>query len=105
MLGADHAQVGGRILVEWKFPAALINAVTHHHDPAAAPAENRKLAACVYMANMVAAFTGHSYGYQALALQGRDEALDILGITGDRLPIYMIKTIDATRKASLIRAA
>ena len=33
VLGLDHAELGGRILDHWKFPANLVSAVWHHHDP------------------------------------------------------------------------
>jgi len=36
VLGFDHAQVGGRLLKEWKFPSSLQLPVVHHHQPMAA---------------------------------------------------------------------
>jgi putative nucleotidyltransferase with HDIG domain len=34
VLGFDHAQVGARLLQHWEMPAALVEAVAGHHDPA-----------------------------------------------------------------------
>ncbi len=104
VLGADHAEVGGRLLTEWSFPKALVDAVTWHHDPAQSK-ENAPLAACIYLANMIAAFTGHSFGFQSFALRGRGEALQILNLHGDELPMYMIKTVDEIGKVALLAAA
>ncbi len=104
VLGADHAAVGGRLLQQWNFPHDLVAAVTWHHDPAKA-GEHKALAACVYVANLVAAFTGHSYGHQAFAVQGRDEAMEILGLNPDSMAIFMIQTIEEIKKTKLTPAA
>ncbi|MBI1839717.1 MAG: HDOD domain-containing protein [Verrucomicrobia bacterium] len=104
VLGVDHAQVGGRLLAQWKFPEPLVEAVTWHHDPSSAE-NHQPLAACVYLANMIAAFTGHGYGFQAFALRGRAEALESLGLQGDELPLYMIRTTEGLKKVSFLAAA
>ena len=104
VLGVDHAEVGGRLLSQWAFPKPLVDAVSWHHDPIKST-ENAPLAACIYLANMIAAFTGHSFGHQAFAIRGRGEALQILGLQGDELPMYMIKTVDEFAKVSLLAAA
>jgi putative nucleotidyltransferase with HDIG domain len=96
LLGFDHAEVGGRLLERWNFPAALVQAVRFHHDPAAAP-EHGQLAAYAYLANMVACFMGFGCGHQALACQGRAEALDLIGTTPEELPRYMTKAFYAIR--------
>ncbi|GFM37189.1 HDOD domain-containing protein [Desulfovibrio psychrotolerans] len=36
ILGFDHAEVGGMLLAEWKFPAGLVDTVRWHHAPASA---------------------------------------------------------------------
>ena len=104
MLGADHAEVGGRLLQKWKFPAALVAIVTWHHDPAKAK-PHQAMAACVYLANLIAGFTGHSFGYQAFAVKGREEVLDLLGIKADALPLLMIKTLEEAKKANILAVA
>jgi putative nucleotidyltransferase with HDIG domain len=93
LLGVEHAEIGGRLLARWKFPSNIVAAVWFHHNPAAA-APHDKLAAYVYLANMIAYFIGHGFGHHAFALRGRSEALDILGIKGDDLPKYMIQTYE-----------
>lgn len=91
LLGVNHAEVGGRLLARWKFPAPLVTAVWFHHQPKSA-APHGKLASCVYLANMIAYFLGRGYGRSAFALRGREEALTLLGVNADRLPHYMIET-------------
>ncbi len=91
LLGVQHAEVGARVLARWNFPASLVNAVCYHHQPEAAGAFQR-LAACTYAGNMIANLIGQSYGIHALALQGRAEAMTILGISADDFQRYMIRT-------------
>lgn len=107
LLGVQHAEVGGRLLHKWKFPPSLVSAVWFHHHPKAAE-QHQKLAATVYLGNLVAYFIGNGFGHQAFALRGRAEALDILGLRGDDLPRIMISTyehFDAVQALFSIHAA
>ncbi len=96
ILGFDHAEVGGRLLERWNFPPELALAVRFHHDPAQAPA-HRRMAAYACLANLIACFMGHGCGHQTLALRGRAEALDLLGVSGEDIPRWMIRAFDALR--------
>ena len=93
LLGVQHAEIGGRLLARWKFPANLVSAVWFHHQPKAAEPHQR-LASYVYLGNMIAYFMGHGYGHQAFALRGRTDALEILELSPDSLPRFMIQTFD-----------
>jgi putative nucleotidyltransferase with HDIG domain len=93
LLGVQHAEIGGRLLAQWKFPANLVAAVWFHHQPEAA-AVHERLASYVYLGNLIAHFMGFGYGHQAFALRGRVEALKILHISPDQLPRYMIQTFE-----------
>lgn len=93
LLGVNHAEVGGRLLARWKFPAHLVAAVWFHHNPSAAKPHVR-LASCIYLGDLIAHFLGHGYGHQAFALRGRAEALDVLGLLPEDLPHLMIETVD-----------
>jgi putative nucleotidyltransferase with HDIG domain len=104
LLGVNHAEVGGRLLARWKFPANIVGAVWFHHEPALA-AVNQRLASYVYVANMVSYFIGHGYGHHAFALRGRTEALDLLGLTGDALPQFMIRTYENFEAVNALLAA
>ncbi|MBM3822549.1 MAG: HDOD domain-containing protein [Verrucomicrobia bacterium] len=93
LLGVQHAEIGGRLLARWNFPPNLVAAIWHHHHPAEAKPHAQR-ASYVYIGNMIAYFLGHGYGHQAFALRGRAEAMEILGLTAESLPQYMIKTVD-----------
>lgn len=101
LLGVQHAEIGGRLLSRWKFPENIVNAVTFHHEPTAATPHQR-LAAYVYLGNMVAYFMGHGYGHQAFALRGRAEALEILNLRPEALPKFMIQTFDKLQTVEMM---
>lgn len=103
VLGVQHAEIGGHLLARWKFPANLVAAVWFHHQPAAA-APHQRLASHIYLGNMIAYFMGHGYGHAAFALRGRAEALDILKLSSDSLPGYMIRTHEAGEALINIRS-
>ncbi len=91
LLGVQHAEVGGRLLARWNFPSNLVEAVTWHHQPAAAGAFKR-LTGCVCVGNLIANLIGQSYGNHSLAVEGRAEDVAILGINDERFQRYMIRT-------------
>ncbi len=93
LLGVQHAEIGGRLLSRWNFPASIVSAVWFHHQPTAA-GKDQRLAAYVYLGNMISYFMGFGYGHQAFALRGRAEALDILNLKPEALPDFMIQTFD-----------
>lgn len=99
LLGVQHAEIGGRLLSRWKFPDSIVNAVWHHHAPAGA-APHERLAANVYLGNVMAHFLGHSFGHQSLALRGRTEALELLNLNAEALPGFMIETSDQMDQVS-----
>ncbi|MGI6656391.1 MAG: HDOD domain-containing protein [Desulfobulbus sp.] len=51
LLGIDHAVVGGEIAVRWKLNAAITAVMQHHHAPAEADPEYRRLVAIVALAD------------------------------------------------------
>jgi putative nucleotidyltransferase with HDIG domain len=93
VLGVQHAEVGGRLLSRWKFPDVIVSAVWFHHQPKGA-APHERVAACVHLGNVIAHFLGHSYGHQALALRGRADALEILNLKPEDLPLHMMETVE-----------
>ena len=96
LLGVQHAEIGGRLLARWNFPSTIVNAVWRHHEPEEAGADCR-LAAYIYLGNMISYFMGFGYGHQPLALRGREGALSILGLKSDCLPDFMIRTFEKLR--------
>jgi putative nucleotidyltransferase with HDIG domain len=93
ILGVNHAEVGGRLLNRWKFPPNIITAVACHHAPKSAGSHQR-LAAHVYLGNMIAYFMGHGYGHVPFAIRGRAEVLATLNLEPESIPQFMMETFD-----------
>jgi putative nucleotidyltransferase with HDIG domain len=94
LLGVNHAEIGARLLERWEFPENLITAVGFHHQPAGAKPHDR-LAACVYLGNMIAHFLGYGYGNHAVGFFGRAESLELLQITRSDFAQYTMQTSES----------
>lgn len=97
LLGVHHAEIGARLLERWNFPETLVMSVRHHHDPSEAKPHER-IAACIYIGNLISIYMGHSYGELAFAQHGREDSLKVLGLDPEDVPKYMIKTFDQFEK-------
>jgi putative nucleotidyltransferase with HDIG domain len=54
LIGVSHAEVGAYLLSLWGLPAAMVEAVAHHHHPSRVPHESLGIIPIVYMANILA---------------------------------------------------
>jgi putative nucleotidyltransferase with HDIG domain len=50
--GMNHAEIGALVAEKWNFPALIVTAIRFHHDPLAAPKQDRAIVDAVYLANM-----------------------------------------------------
>jgi putative nucleotidyltransferase with HDIG domain len=80
VFGMDHAEVGAAILEQWKFPAALVAAVAHHHNPERVAAEHRIAANLVHVANTLAGMSGVGSGIAGMRHTVSTEAVQALGL-------------------------
>jgi putative nucleotidyltransferase with HDIG domain len=101
LLGVQHAEVGARLLERWKFPPNIVSAVWFHHAPKGA-GRHQRLAAYIYVADMVAHFMGFGYGYLAFALRGRADALTILGLTSESIPQIQMEAFDEMHRVEAL---
>jgi putative nucleotidyltransferase with HDIG domain len=97
LLGVQHAEIGARLLVRWNFPTELISAVEFHHDPARAGAQHERLAAYVYLGNVIAYSLGFGFGRQAFAFRTKEEGLRIVGAQPEELERAMIRTLELSK--------
>ena len=91
--GADHAEVGARLLERWKFSPALLNAVRYHHDPAVA-GDWKRSAACICLANALAHNLDQSPAGHKSPINAPDSALNILNVTPDDLDRHRVLIIE-----------
>ncbi len=78
-LGADHAEVGAKLLEKWSFPADLVRAVRYHHRPdeATPPAT---IIDIVHTANVLCLMIGIGVGREGLQYTPSDAAVQRLGL-------------------------
>jgi putative nucleotidyltransferase with HDIG domain len=74
-LGIDHAELGGRIAENWKFPADIVAGIGYHHTPSLAP-EFHDLASLAYLCDVVARKTGIGGGTEGLTNLGYREIIE-----------------------------
>ena len=79
VLGADHAEVGARILEHWSFPDALVRAVRYHHTPDAADPPSAVID-IVHVANVLCLMIGIGVGREGLQYAPSAEAVARLGL-------------------------
>ena len=87
LFGAHHAEVGGRLLEKWNFPAAMVAAVKHYPDPAQAGAWTR-MAAYIHLGDALACQLENP------AVTPASEALELLGQTPETFAHYRDRTIE-----------
>ena len=78
VLGADHCEVGARLLQRWSLPELIVEAVADHHSPVLKPAI--QLSAVVYLANCAAHLCGAPPKWEAQAIQAKNTAAEVLGM-------------------------
>ena len=83
VLGADHPDVGARLLEVWHMPATLIEPVQNHHRPIFQPAPG--LSVLVHIANCVAHQIGSAPGWDVFATFVDQEAAAALGFGARQL--------------------
>jgi putative nucleotidyltransferase with HDIG domain len=99
IVGADHAEIGGRLLERWNFPENLVAAVRHHHDPGQA-GPHKDLAAFVHLGDIIAHCLGLAQGHESFAVRTRAEALQILEISPKEIEILVLETDAALQQCN-----
>lgn len=90
VLGYDHAEVGARLLAEWRFPEAFAQAVAFQHRPEQAPAAVTPLVAHLHAARYVAVSLGPGVTTDGFLFSLRGGFLTEWGFTTDLLEKVMV---------------
>ncbi len=64
--GIDHAEVGRWLAERWRFPAAIVEPIAFHHDPAGGSPEHRAVTTIVHLADIVTRNAGIGSGGDGL---------------------------------------
>lgn len=96
LLGVHHAEVGGQLLTRWRFPESVIGAVRYHHQPREARPYER-LAAMVFLGNLLAHVLGCSHPHEVLVLDNWTDSLQLLDLGPEALPPLLTETLEELR--------
>ncbi|MGD2185220.1 MAG: HDOD domain-containing protein [Desulfobacterales bacterium] len=99
VLGTNHAEIGGKILHNWSFPAELVNAVQWHHDPESCE-KSCILSDIVHVANTLGLMTGFGKVEEKLAIEPFSAVADRLGLKADDLEAMARQTSAGVKKMS-----
>ncbi len=92
VLGADHAEIGARILEQWSLPAELVHAVRWHHNPEMA-SDILPSTDIVHVANMLCLMLGIGVGREGLQYQPSPVVTRRLGLKPFHLEKLASQTI------------
>jgi HD-like signal output (HDOD) protein len=85
MLGADHCDFGAALCELWRFPPALVDVTSHHHEPLALPESKRLLPTIVHVADRLAGRLDLGFKCDLVSLEVGQDVLDELQLTQDQL--------------------
>ncbi len=97
VLGADHAEVGGKISEKWQFPQMLSFGIQYHHSPFLAPSE-QELVSLVYLCDVIAMMTGFGGGADGLAYHGQKTIMKQHGLTSKDIGQIISRLDDRLRQ-------
>jgi len=97
ILGANHAELGGMILQNWKFDPEMVAAVQEHHDIDAL--QKGPLTALIALSNAIVVSLGIGGGADGLATKVQGEGLRKFGITSEALDSTMAELLFEMEKA------
>jgi putative nucleotidyltransferase with HDIG domain len=89
LVAVGHARCGAVVFESWKLPTNLVEAVRHHHEPAAAPAAARPLATLVHLGNHLSISIGHAFAFEPSVGAVREDYLKSLGLSLENLEQVM----------------
>jgi putative nucleotidyltransferase with HDIG domain len=88
VLGTDHSEVGACLLLDWRLPDEIVEAVGNHHHPLLEP--RPRLSVVTHLANCIAHLAGSAPGWDGYAVRVDDRVITAFDLTGDKLENMVI---------------
>jgi HD-like signal output (HDOD) protein len=82
---ANHQDFGAGLCEKWKFPKSFQNVTGFHHRPMDVPSDSRTLVSLIYVADRLAADTGHGFRQDLLNTNIDPDVLDFLKLTNEQV--------------------
>jgi len=93
ILGIDHAELGGKITAEWKFPKVIISSVRYHHAPFT-KSDHDETVPLTHLCDVVAMLTGIGGGSDGLYYQSYGEVMSHYHLTEEDIERFMMQLAD-----------
>ncbi len=90
ILGIDHAELGGKITAEWKFPKVIISSVRYHHTPFT-KSDHDETVPLTHLCDVVAMLTGIGGGSDGLYYQSYGEVMSYYNLTEEDIERFMMQ--------------
>ncbi|HPJ98805.1 MAG TPA: HDOD domain-containing protein [Candidatus Hydrogenedentes bacterium] len=89
IIGADHAEVGGRLAMNWRLPESIASAILAHHDLSRCENEDsRRLAALLNVADAICIEAGFP-SYEGAVAGDTSQSWALLGVESAKIPAIM----------------
>lgn len=98
LFGFDHTEVGACLLQQWNLPSNIVAAVLHHHQLAGAEPFER-LAAIIYLANILSHSTGETFATAPKGLPAAAESIEVLKLTPEKVLSLLPALQESLKKA------
>ncbi len=103
VFGATHQDFGAALSEKWKFPKSFTTVIGYHHTPLALPADQRTMAAMVYVADRIAMeMCKDGFKNDVPSTTIAPEVLEMLKLTPDDIKAVKAKFNDAVKTAESI---
>lgn len=99
VFGATHQDFGSALSEKWKFPKSFTTVIGYHHRPMDLPADQRTLAAMVYIADRLSAEINAGFRADVMSLEIPQDLLDTLKLTSEDITAVRAKLPDAIKVA------
>ncbi len=90
LIGFDHTRAGYELAKEWKLPDELAEVILHHHEPAKANEEYRKLVYAVHLGDNIAMLGGFGTGADSMRYKLDPHYMDDIKISPNTLASIML---------------
>jgi HD-like signal output (HDOD) protein len=105
LIGVDHQALGGALAAKWRFPPALLCAISYHHEPLTlAQPEFRALSGVVYVADTLCCSADFGFGLTARNQSLDPDMLKILSLTQAQIDELLLELPSRVEEAERVFA-
>ena len=86
--GMDHGAIGGKLLKAWRFPDAIVAAISRHHSALQVGDKYTRFAGLIYAGNILAYRIGEGNGYPTYVVHPDAAVCELIGLNVDDFGRY-----------------